>query len=107
MLSRKTPRLFGLALALALGTALPAQRGGGIRGPRTAPAGGTMTIEVATNDTVIHVVDAATGEGTSHPVAGGKVTRVPVPALPAGSVILVSVGRGLRARVIAIEIVQG
>jgi hypothetical protein len=96
-----------LAFALGGGAGLAAQQGGGgLRGPITAPSGGTITVDVGSNDATIEVTDASTGATTSHPVAPGKTTAIPVPALPAGSVILVSVGKGPNTEVIAIEIVE-
>ena len=79
---------------------------GGIRAETAAPSGGTITVNVGPNDQSIQVHDPTTGRTTSHKVAPGKDTLVPMPVAPAGTVVQVRVGRGPNARIILVEIVS-
>lgn len=80
--------------------------GGGIRGPSVATAGGTIEVEVGTNDPSVEVVVPGAGVAGSHPVMPGKKAVVPVPHVPVGTVLLVTVGRGLQKRVLLVEVVD-
>jgi len=98
-------------LLACLGGRLPAaalvlpQSGQGMRAPASATAGSTVIVECGTSDPSIEVTDPVTGTTQSFPVAPGKRTPIPIPAVPPGSILVVSVGRGLRARVVLIEVV--
>ncbi|MCA8966120.1 MAG: hypothetical protein KDC48_14635 [Planctomycetes bacterium] len=76
--------------------------GGGLRGPSSAPAGGSVVVTVGTSDTVIEIVDPSTGEITAIPVGPDRRVTIPVPT-HAGE-LLVRVGSGKRCRVLVIEI---
>jgi len=104
--------LLGLLVA-SIGGRLPAlarasygalQQAGGLRVSATATVGGTFQVESGTSDPTIEVTDVATGVTQSFPVDPSKSTSIPVPAVPPGSVLIVSVGRGRRARVALIEV---
>jgi len=79
------------------------QGGQSIQGPSTAAPGGTVTVEVGTNDPSI-LVDLGGQNGTQTvPVpSDGKVT-FPVP--PGVAWITISIGRGLDRKFILIEII--
>ena len=85
--------------------AVGAQGGSGIRGPQTAAPGSTITIGVGPNDPSIEVVDTATGQSTAFPVTPGKDTQVPVPNVPSGTILHIRVGKGLRRRILVVEVV--
>lgn len=83
---------------------LPAQSGG-LQCSGVATPGGTIVVEVASNDRQIDVLNPATGEITHHDVPPGKSVTVPIPPVPPGSVLLVRAGRGRRASWLVIEVV--
>jgi hypothetical protein len=74
------------------------------RGIRGVVSGGSIQVDVGPNDASIDVVNGATGAKTTVPVAPGKTTPVPIPPAPPGTPILIFIGRGRNARVIAVEI---
>jgi hypothetical protein len=74
-------------------------------GTRGASSGGSITVEVGPNDQSIDVVNGSSGEKTTVPVAPGKTTTVPLPPAPAGTFVVVKIGRGRNARVILVEII--
>lgn len=79
------------------------QGGEGIRGPSTAPAGGTIDIEVGSNDQSIWV-----NSGTNlseYKVPPSKKVTIPVPPAP-GELFVVTVGTGLNKRSLIITIVS-
>ncbi len=81
-----------------------AQNGEGLKGPTTAPAGGTVEISVGPNEMSVGVSMGGSGSPTSLPVPPNKKVTIPVPSLP-GEVIAVTVGTGFRVRTILITIV--
>jgi hypothetical protein len=91
-----------LFLLWSLAAVTPAQ---GLRCSGTATSGGSITVEVATNDSSIDVIDGGSGATTTHPVGPGKVTVVPIPVVPAGTILIISVGRGLNAKLVLVEVV--
>ena len=81
--------------------------GGGIRGPQTATPGGSVTINVGTNDPTVQFVDANTGEVLgSVDVEPDKDTTITLPTLPGGSVLQLIVGKGVDTQVLPIEIIS-
>lgn len=94
------PRVRWPWLLALLGSSLPAQ----VRSAGTAAAGGSITIDVAGNDATVEIT--APGQGTrSHRVPPNRRVVVPVPNVPPGSVLLVSVGHGLRGQGVLVEVV--
>lgn len=95
-----------LVLVTLLAGALPAlpQAGSGLRAPANVTAGGTVLVESGTSDPTIEVTNAATGTTQSFPVDPSHRTPIPVAAVP-GSILIVSVGRGRRARAVLIEVI--
>lgn len=64
-----------------------------------------MTIEVGPNDTTVEISVGNSDQTVSVPVPPGKEAVVPVPNVPPGSVLWVSVGKGLRRRTILVEVI--
>lgn len=86
-------------LFAATGSSLPAQ----LRVSGTATSGGTIHVDVATADTTLEI--SVPGHGTrSLPVPPGKRVQVPVPDLPPGSRLSITVGRGGRRVVLQVEV---
>lgn len=79
-------------------------QGGELTGPATAPEGGTITVEVSGNASEIDV--SIGGPSIRYPVpADGKVT-FPVPAGATGGMLVkVSIGEGLKRKLIFVEII--
>lgn len=77
----------------------------GIRGPATATPGGTIEVQVAGSDGHVDVSTGGPDVTRYKTDANGKVT-VPVPPVPAGTVLYISVGRGLRRAAILVEVVE-
>jgi len=81
-----------------------AQSGEGLKGPSTAPAGGTIEISVGPNETTVEVSMGGPGAPASLKVPPSKKVTIPVPSLP-GEVMAVTVGTGFATRTILITIV--
>jgi hypothetical protein len=79
---------------------------GGLRGSATAASGGTITVQVGTSDSTVEVSAAGSANVQSHDVGPDRTATFPVPRVPPGTILFVTVGRGLRIRVIAIEVVD-
>src|SRR5687767_13388176 len=77
------------ARASATALFLP-QGGSGLRAPATATAGGTIVVEGASSESTIEVTDPVTGATQSFPVDPSKRTSIPIPAVPPGSILVVS-----------------
>ena len=69
------------------------------------PQGGSVTITVGPNDTVIEIKDSATGETSSIPVTPGKSVTIPVPNVPGGTYVSFRVGDGKRNRIVTVEVI--
>jgi hypothetical protein len=63
-----------------------------------------VQVEVGPNDREIEILNLATGERSTHPVAPGKTTSVQLPAAPAGTMFHVRVGTGRNAKLVPFEI---
>lgn len=81
-------------------------QGGGVRGPATATPGGSIVVDVGPNDDSVTVTNASTGDRTDHDAAPGKGNVIPIPNVPGGTWFFIKVGKGLRARTIAVEVVS-
>jgi hypothetical protein len=87
-----------------MSTFVTVQSPGGLSGPISATQGGTITVAVESGDGAIVVSTGGPG-GTVYPVpAGGSVT-VPVPSVPIGTLITISVGKGNRKAIIEVLVV--
>lgn len=83
----------------------PQGNNGGVDGPGSGPQGGSVTISVGPNDTVVEVKDPSSGEVSSIPVTPGKDVTLPVPNLPGGAFFSLRVGDGKRMRVLIVEVI--
>ena len=81
------------------------QQGEGIRVTAAATPGGSITVNVGTADDVVEIAVAGSEDSDSFDVPGDKDTQLPVPAVPAGTILVVRVGRGLRMRRFLVTIV--
>ena len=80
-------------------------QGGGVRGPTFAPAGGAVSVDVGPNDSSVEVSVAGSGNSTSHDVEPNKEASVTIPNVPPGTIIYITVGKGLRLRIIQVEVI--
>jgi hypothetical protein len=67
--------------------------------------GGTVTVNVGPNDTSVEVSAAGSSNTTTHDVEPNKDATIPVPNVPPGTIVFITVGKGLRARVLAVEVI--
>ncbi len=67
--------------------------------------GGSFDVEVGPNDTSVEVNAGGTGSVSTHEVGSGKSVSIPVPNVPAGTLLYISVGKGSRTRIIVIEVI--
>ena len=84
---------------------LPRPQGGGVRSSATASPGGSITVNVGTNDPSVEISNDTTGETSTVRVAPGKDTSVTIPEVPGGTILYVRVGKGLRAQIIVVEVI--
>lgn len=81
------------------------QGGDGVRATSPVVQGGTIEVEVGPNDTTVEV-SSGTQAGTKvYTVTPGKTVSIPVPPVPGGTIVSVSVGTGARARVVLVEVI--
>ncbi len=78
---------------------------GGINGPSQVQQGGSITIHVGPNDTVVEIKETAGGESISIPVTPGKDVTIPIPNAPGGSSVTIRVGDGKRNRTLIVEVI--
>lgn len=81
------------------------QDGEGVRTSGVAVQGGSFNVEVGPNDTSVEVNAGGTGDISSHEVGSGKSVTIPVPNVPSGTLLFISVGKGSRMRLITIEVI--
>jgi hypothetical protein len=67
--------------------------------------GGTVTVELGTNDCGVEVNVAGTAESTFHPADSSKNVDVPVPNVAPGTLVYLVIGSGLGARILVVEVV--
>lgn len=82
------------------------QQGEGVRSPSTVTAGGTITVDVGPNDDTVEVTNGSTGTTKNNEVAPGKTASIPIPNVPGGTILYISVGKGPRARSIIVEVIS-
>lgn len=83
----------------------PQGGGQGIRSTTTAAPGGSVTVNVGPNDPSVSLTNNATGDSSSFPVDPGKDTTIPIPNVPGGTILTITVGSGQRARIIIVEVI--
>ncbi len=81
------------------------QGGEGVRAVSPVVQGGTIEVDVGPNDTSVEVSTGSLPGTTVHKVTPGKRASIPVPNVPGGTILSVSVGQGARARVVLIEVI--
>lgn len=81
------------------------QEGEGIRATTPVFQGGTIDVDVGTNDSTVEVSAGAGTETKTHNVPPGKRASIPVPDVPGGTILWISVGKGLRRRTILVEVI--
>lgn len=79
------------------------QGGEGVKAPGVATQGGSIDVSVGPNDDSVEV--HAGGQGQTHQVPPGKKVTVPVPPVPPGTVLTITVGKGLRTRILYVEVI--
>lgn len=92
-----------LAVAALVGGVAPGQQG--IRGPAVAVSGGSIEVDVGTNDSTVEVSVGGQSATTSHDVPPHRRVSIPVPAVPGGSVLWITAGIGLRRQILRIEVI--
>ena len=80
-------------------------QGNGISGSSTVPQGGTIVVHVTTGDATVSVSTGGIGDAKSFPVAADGTATIPVPTLPGGTLVCVSVGAGLKKKYLLVEVV--
>lgn len=80
------------------------QGGSGLRTSGQVAPGGTITVDVGTADQTIEIGVGA-GETKTYPVGPDRTARIPVPNVPSGTVLVLSCGRGRRARIVLVEVI--
>lgn len=83
---------------------MSSQGGPGLRAPGAAPVGGSVPVQVGTGG---GTVESNTGSPATrqHPVGADGRATVPLPPVPPGTVVAITVGRGLQQKVILVEVV--
>lgn len=82
------------------------QQGEGIRTGSGVIQGGTMQVEVGPNETTVSVSSGSSSETTNHSVSPNKTASIPVPPVPPGTILEVTVGSGHRRRIILVEVIS-
>lgn len=78
---------------------------GGLRAPAAVPSGGTIPVDVGTPGGILDV-HAPGGPVARVPVKPGRTARIPVPPVPPGTVLLLTVGTGANRRIVLVEVVE-
>lgn len=81
------------------------QDGEGLRATGVAVQGGSVDVQVGPNDSTVEVSVGGSSNSDSHPVDPGKSVTIPVPPVPQGTLLYISVGKGLRRRLIVLEVI--
>ena len=81
------------------------RQGEGTRATGTAVAGGSITVNVGPNDSTVEVSVAGSSDTSNHDVEPNKDASIPIPNVPPGTILFITVGKGLRARFIEVEVV--
>lgn len=72
----------------------------------TASPGTTITIDVGPHVPCVQVTNDTTGETTSIPAAKDRATPICIPAVAGGTVLFLTIGKGLDARIVIVEVVD-
>lgn len=82
------------------------RQGPSLRGPSVASQGGTMEIESGAFGSSVEVGVAGGSSSTSHTVGPDGKVSIPVPPVPGGTLLAITVGKGARMRILLIEVVS-
>ena len=82
------------------------QGGQGIRITGVATPGGSITINVGPSDQTVEVGVLGTPDSTRYQVQANKDTPLPIPPVPAGTVLVIRVGKGPNRHRILITVVS-
>lgn len=79
-----------------------------IRGPSTVMQGGTIDVELGTGSTTVYVGPVGGGTGlVPHAVGPDGRASIPVPNVPAGTLLWVTTGlKGRHAQVMLVEVIS-
>jgi hypothetical protein len=77
---------------------LSPQGGGGLRVMGPALQGGTIRVDS------VEISAGSSAETIRHEVAPGKVNELPVPPVPGGTILWISIGKGLNRKVVLVEV---
>lgn len=80
------------------------QGDGALRVNGPAMQGGSIRVDVGSNVDSVEVSAGSAAETSRHDVEPGKTNEIPVPPVPAGTVLWISVGKGLNRRVVLVEV---
>ena len=103
MTSSRCCLAFGTSLVLLLAAGRRAC-GQSLQAPETVLQGGTIDVQVGPNDSAVQV-SSGPGSTTTHDVPGTKAVTIPVPPVAGGTMLVVTVGKGLRRRVVLVEVI--
>jgi len=67
--------------------------------------GGTVTVRVGPNDSMVNIGVAGSDKTSTTKVEPNKDATLPIPDVPGGTILYVTVGQGLRRRVIFVEVI--
>jgi hypothetical protein len=62
-------------------------------------------VNVGPNDSTVEVSVSGTGSTSSTDVPPGKTVSVPIPDVPGGTFLFVTVGKGARRRTIIVQVI--
>ncbi len=74
-------------------------------GVRAVQQGGSVSVEVGPNDSTVEISTAGNNDTTSTRVEPNKTATVPIPDVPGGTLLLITVGKGSRRRTILVEVI--
>lgn len=81
------------------------QGGEGIRTSGAAVQGGTIEVSVDTGGSSVEVNPGGSGEVTSHEIGDDGTVSIPVPNVPPGTLLYISVGKGPRMQIVVVEVI--
>ena len=81
------------------------QGGEEIRAPATVVQGGTIQVQVGPSATSVQMSVGGANDTQSFKVPPSKTLSIPVPNVPPGTLVKLSVGRGLRRRLVFVEVI--
>jgi len=80
--------------------------GDGVRGTIVVPAGGVVSVDVGVNESEVELTEVGGGFSSKATVEPGKTANIPIPGVQGGSVLILKLGKGPRARMMVIEVIS-